>query len=132
MDMTSDFASHFENRINSIFGDRMIDDFVHRELTPLSHLTEKASKWILEVDLPGVKKNNIDVSVTQNHVIIKAKLKEVYCVTSHDCITEFEYFKKVIELPKHVSVKNIAAKFANGILTIDIPKTTTGKKISVK
>lgn len=130
--MTSDFASWFEKRMNSSFGHDFMDDFMHRELVPLSHFIEKDSKWILEVDLPGVKKKNIDVAITDGHLVIKAKLEESYRVSRHGYMTEFEYFNKVIGLPLHVNIKKIETKFKNGILTITIPKITDGKKISVK
>lgn len=130
--MASNFISSFEKRMNSIFGYELIDDFIHRELVPLSHITEKDSKWILEIDLPGVKKNKIELTLTGGHIVIKAKLEESYCISRHGRMTEFEYFKKVVELPLHVNIKNISAKFKNGILTIIIPKITTGKKIPIK
>jgi len=109
-----------------------MDDFMHRELLPLSHFIEKDSKWILEVDLPGVEKKNIDVTITSGHLVIKAKLEELYRVSRHGYVTEFEYFKKVIGLPPHVNTRKIETKFKNGVLTITIPKIITGKKISVK
>lgn len=130
--MTSDFASWFEKRVNSMFDLDFMDDFMHRELVPLSHFIERNSKWILEVDLPSVKKNNIDVTITSGHLAIKAKLEESYKVSRYGYVTEFEYFKKVIELPPHVNTKKIETKFKNGILIITIPKVTAGKKISVK
>ena len=130
--MTSDFASWFEKRMNLLFPHDFMDDFMHRELVPLSHFIEKDSKWILEVDLPGVNKKNIDVTITSGHLIIKAKLEESYRVSRHGYATEFEYFNKVIGLPPYVNTKKIETRFKNGILTITIPKLTAGKKISVK
>jgi len=118
--------------MNSAFGHEFMDDFIHRELVPLSHLVEKDSKWILEVDLPSVTKNNIAITITTNHLVIKAKLEESYRVSRHGYVTEFEYFHKIILLPPHVNNEKIESKFKNGILTIIIPKITVGKKISVK
>ena len=130
--MSSDFASWFEKRMSSSSDHDFMDDFMHRELLPLSHFIEKDSKWILEVDLPGVEKKNIDVTITSGHLVIKAKLEELYRVSRHGYVTEFEYFKKVIGLPPHVNTRKIETKFKNGVLTITIPKIITGKKISVK
>ena len=129
--MTSDFASWFEKRMNLAFGHDFMDDFIRQELVPLSHFIEKDLKWILEVDLPGVKKKNIDVAITDDHLVIKAKLEESYRVSRHGYVTEFKYFNKVIGLPPHVNTKKIETIFKNGILTITIPKITTGKKLSV-
>lgn len=129
--MTSDFISYFEKKMNPLFGHESIDDFVHRELAPLTHLTKKNSKWVLEVDLPGVKKNDIEVTLTSGYIVVKAKLEESYCVSRHGHVTKFEYFKKVIDLPPHVNTNEITANFNNSLLTITIPKITTGKKIPI-
>ena len=118
--------------MNSALGPEFMDDFIHRELVPLSHFIERDSKWILEVDLPGVKKRDIDVTITNTHIMIKAKLEESYRVSRHGYVTDFEYFNKVIMIPPHVNTKKIETKFQNGVLTISIPKITGGKKISVK
>jgi len=118
--------------MNLVFSHDFMDDFIHQELVPLSHFIEKNSKWILEVDLPGVKKKNIDITITGGHLVMKAKLEELYRVSRHGYVTEFEYFNKVVGLPPHVNTKKIETKFKNGVLTIIIPKITSGKKISVK
>lgn len=125
------FIPAFENRINSIFGNDLIDDFVHRELVPLSHLTEKDSRWILQIDLPGVRKKDVSVTVTRGHVIVKAKLEEAYHVSRHGHLTKFESMRKVSSLPTHADTKKISASLKNGILTIMIPKITDGKKIPI-
>ena len=117
--------------INAVFDNRLIDDFIHGELVPLSHLTENNSKWILQVDLPGVKKKNIAVTIARNHIVVQAKLEEVYHVSRYGNITEFEYLKKTIAFPPYVNTKKISARLKNGILTIVIPKITTGKKVPI-
>jgi HSP20 family protein len=131
-DMTSpSFISAFENRINSIFDSSLIDDFVHRELVPLSHLTENSSKWILQIDLPGVRKKDISVTVTHGYIIVKAKLEESHNVSRHGHLTKFESMRKVSSLPANADTKKISARFKNGILTIIIPKITDGRKIPI-
>ncbi len=130
-EMASEFISPLEMRINAVFDNRLIDDFIHGELVPLSHLTENNSKWILQIDLPGVKKKNIIVTVTCNHIVVQAKLEEAYHVSRHGDITEFEYLKKTIALPSYVNTKKISARLKNGILTIVIPKITAGKKVPI-
>jgi HSP20 family molecular chaperone IbpA len=131
-DMTSSsFISAFEKRTNAAFHHRLIDDFANRELIPLSHLTENDSKWILQIDLPGVRKKGVSVTVTRGHVIVKAKLEESYHISRHGHLTKFECLKKVTSLPAYVDTKKISARFKNGILTIIIPKITNGKKIPI-
>ncbi len=128
--MTFSFIPSFGKPISSIFDD-MFDDFMHNELVPLSYLTERNSSWILHIDLPGVKRKNIKVTTTADHIIVEAKLEEAYNVSRHGRIAKFEHFKKVIKIPPHTDIKKTTARFKNEILTITIPKIHAGRKISV-
>ncbi|HJT09676.1 MAG TPA: Hsp20/alpha crystallin family protein [Candidatus Nitrosotalea sp.] len=128
--MTFSFISSFGKPINSIFDD-MFDDFMHKELVPLSHLSEKNSKWVLQVDLPSVKRKDIVVTTTPDYITVEAELEEAYNVSRYGHVAKFEHFKKFTKIPSHVDTKKISANFKNGILTIIIPKIHAGKKISI-
>jgi HSP20 family protein len=121
----------FERFLTS-FTDDSMDDHINKELTPLSRFIEKDSKWVLEIDLPMVNKDNIEIALTDNHIAITAKLEKTYCVSRHNCITEFNFFKKMMPLPTGIDKEKISAKFSNGILYIQIPKISTGKKIRIE
>jgi len=127
--MTSNFLSMFERQINTL--GKEIDDFLNKELMPLSRLEEKDAEWVLEIDLPFVNKKNINIVLTTHHLIIKAKLEKTYCVSKFNCMTEFNYFKKTLPLPPAIDRKRISSKFKNGILQISLPKIRTGKKIQI-
>ncbi|MDE1769284.1 MAG: Hsp20/alpha crystallin family protein [Thaumarchaeota archaeon] len=128
----SDFASFIEKQMNSFFGDAHFDDFIHKELVPLSHIKEKHSSWILEVDLPLVDKKNIEITLLDEHLTVKAKLTKIYCISRGSSVTEFDYFKKTIKLPSGINTKQISAIFKNGILRITMPRLANGKKISIE
>ena len=130
--MSSDFISFFEKQIDSIFGTESLDDYIHKELTPLSHFIKKDSKWILEVDLPMVDKKDIKLILSTHHLIIKAKLKKTFCISKRNVITEFDYFKKVVSLPNDIDRKKIQAIFKKGVLRIIIPKISEGKQIPIE
>ena len=128
----SDFGSIIEKQMNSFFGNTLFDDFIHKELVPLSHLKERHASWILEVDPPLVDKKNIEVSLSDDHITVKAKLTKTYCISRGSTVTEFDYFKKTIKLPSGINTKQISANFKNGILKIIMPKPSDGKKISIE
>jgi len=127
--MTGNFRSMFERKINTL--GKEIDDFLNKELIPLSRLEEKDAEWILEVDLPFVDKKNINVILTKHHLIIKAKLEKTYRISKFNCMTEFDYFKKTLLLPPTIDIKRISSKFKNGMLRISLPKINIGKKLRV-
>ena len=87
---------------------------------------------ILEIDLPMVNKDDIDITLAENHIVVTAKLAKAYCVSKRDCMTEFNYFKKVMPLPPGIDKEKLSAKFNNGILSIHMPKIATGKKIPIE
>ncbi len=128
----SDFGTFIEKQMNAFFGDRFFDDFILKELSPLSHLREMDSGWILEVDLPLVDKKDITINISDNHLTIKAKLKKTFTISRGSTVSEFEYFRKTIVLPTGINSKEISAKFKNGILRITMPKISNGKKINIK
>ena len=128
----SDFSSIIEKQMNSFFGNTLFDDFIHKELVPLSYLKERHSSWILEIDLPLVDKKDIEVTLSDEYLTVKAKLTKTYCISRGSSVTEFDYFKKTIKLPSGINAKQISAKFKNGILRITIPRLSDGTKISIE
>lgn len=129
--MTTNFITLFKKRANPVLVRHMDDDFILREIVPLSCVIEKNSKWMLQIDLPGVERKNIIVTITHGHIVIKAKLEKAYNVSNHESITKFENLKKIIELPPHADIKKISAKFENGMLAITVPKIESGKRIPI-
>lgn len=125
------FKHHSINKSFDRLRDELWDDHINKELIPLSHIIEKNSKWILEVDLPLVNKNDIELVLTANHIVITAKLTKTYYVSKFDCVREFNYFKKITSLPPSVDKEKIKAEFHSGILKIYIPKIMIGRKIPV-
>lgn len=108
------------------------DDIEQKILSPLSCIRELESKWVIEFDLPLVKKEDISISFDpENAITIEAKLVEPYCDPKMERC-EFEYFKKSVTLPGKINEKNITANFSNGRLVITVPKTFSGSKIPIK
>jgi HSP20 family protein len=118
---------------NSILDPNFDDDVEEKILSPLSCLREFDTKWILEFDLPLVKKEDIIVSFDlRNAITVEAKLKETYVDSNRDYKHEFQYFKKRVFLPGNIDDKKISTNFTNGRLIIIIPKIFKGNKIRVE
>ncbi len=107
------------------------DDIEQKILSPLSCIKELESKWVIEFDLPLVKKEDISVSFDpENTITVEAKLVEPYCDPKMERC-EFEYFKKSVTLPGKINEKNITANFSNGRLVITATKIFSGSKIPI-
>jgi len=119
------------NRINKKFG----FDFEYEE--PLVDLVDKGDKYLIEIDMPGVDKKDIDITLVDNHLKIVALKKiekeergENYIISER----AFSGYKKIIQLPEDADENSIKAKYENGVLRIEIRKKPgyEGKKINLE
>jgi HSP20 family protein len=87
---------------------------------------DKGEKFEVKVDLPGVRKEDIDVSVEGHRVSISARLKEEKEVKEGDRVLHSERsytsYARVFELPVEVSDAGAEAAYDNGVLTLTLPK----------
>jgi len=93
--------------------------------------------YYLEIDLPGVKKEDIDISVNDGILVISGerKLEKKEEKESYTRIESFfGRFERAFKLPADADLDNIEAKYENGVLKIFIPKKQKelGKKIEIK
>ncbi|MDD5114790.1 MAG: Hsp20/alpha crystallin family protein [Methylobacter sp.] len=91
----------------------------------------------VQAALPGVKKDDLDVTINNQTITIRASSKEEKKEEKgkyfHREITRGE-FQRVLPLPENVDGDNAKATFTDGILKVIIPKTekTKRKTIEVK
>jgi HSP20 family protein len=122
--------------------DRIFDDFFPTRLlrthaaarvrVPAVDLKETETEITLKADLPGVKKENLDVQVTPEAVTLKSESSEekeekgegYYCRER-----AWGGFERTIPLPVEVKADKAKAKFADGVLEITIPKSEAARAV---
>jgi HSP20 family protein len=93
----------------------------------LMNVFESRNRYICQVLLPGVNTENIDLTVRQNTLSIKAKLPELIAEETQKEATyllrEFGAgeFTRSVSFPKDVDGDAVQAQFEQGVLTIAIP-----------
>jgi len=93
--------------------------------------------YYLEIDLPGVKKENIEISVNDGVLVISGerKLEKKEEGENYTRIESFfGRFERAFKLPADADLDNIEAKYEDGVLKIFIPRKQKpeGKKIEIK
>lgn len=81
---------------------------------------------VIIAELPGVKKDQVNVTVEQNILTIEGEReKRVPSRTVHVHQMEIPYgrFARRIQLPATADVENIQAKFREGYLKIEVPRS---------
>ena len=106
---------------------------------PTVNTREDDNAYYVEVDLPGVKKEDIDITTEDNVLTISGerKLKEESKEEDYYKVESvYGKFSRSFTLPENVDVSKIEAKNENGVLEIVIPKKVEEdkkpKKIEIK
>jgi HSP20 family protein len=93
-------------------------------------LVDRGDKFELQVEVPGVEKEKIDVNATGHSVEISGKHSE----KSEDKNKRYVYterlyrsFYRSIVLPEEILPSKVTAKVENGILKVDLPKRNPTK-----
>lgn len=92
--------------------------------TPKVDVFEKDNRLFTRVDLPGVKKENVKVEVTDGQLALSGERKEEKEEKKDNVYrTEREYgtFYRVVPLPEGVKPEEVKATFADGVLEVSVP-----------
>jgi len=105
--------------------------------SPPVEIYEKDDKFVVRTELPGVKKEDIDISMTGDTLTIRGERKvsrEVKEEEYHRCEVCYGSFSRSVTIPAAVDVNKIGATYEDGILELDLPKAREAKpsKIQIK
>lgn len=102
---------------------------------PFSNLAKKKdSSFYIEVDLPGVAKEDIDVNVEDGVLSISALRNyknELKRENYYICESAFGKFERRYVLPENVETDTIDAEYEDGRLSITLEKTKAAKPKSI-
>jgi HSP20 family protein len=102
--------------------------------TPFVDIEEGDDAYVLEVELPGVQRDDVNIELVGNELMISGELKERerkgIVRRRARRVGRFDYR---VMLPSQVEAKNIEAKLSDGVLTVRVPKQEQGRRrIEVK
>jgi HSP20 family protein len=126
--------------------ERRLEDFLGRPMwrlplereawMPAVDVFEKEDKFIVKAEVPGMKEEDIDVSVTGDTLTIKGEKKAESEVKEEDyyrCERAYGSFYRLIPLPSTVDASKIEASYEGGVLEVTLPKAAKvkPKKVAV-
>ena len=91
-------------------------------ITPPASLTEIADGYMLEIEMPGVKKDGLDISVENNELTIvgRRSLPALEGMLIHR-ESRPENFRRVFELDPSIDGDKISAKIDQGLVRLTLP-----------
>lgn len=106
-------------------------------LSPKLDLYEENNELVVKADFPGVEKKNLDISLEDDVLTIKAEKKQEKTTeeaTYYACERSFGQYSRSISLPSHVDADKVSATFKKGVLEIRMPSAEEPerKQIEIK
>jgi HSP20 family protein len=135
----AEFA-RMDDAMDRFFG-RFFPDFLPRRRrtewfpdmgwTPMVDLVDRKNHFILRADLPGLKKEEIKISVSEDNLLtITGETKRSAEDKREDyyrCERCYGAFSRTVQLPADVIPEKVEASLNEGILEVKLPKRTTKK-----
>jgi HSP20 family protein len=129
--------TRLRDQIDRLFDqpDFEVNDFFGR-WSPAVDVLEDKDKLTVKAELPGFKREDLEVSLHEGDLIISGERRfeeEKKEGEYHRCERYYGKFHRSIPLPSTVDAGKIEAMYRDGILTVTLPKTekARGKQIEV-
>ena len=132
------FPDNFESALRRFFAPVAFD----REAPDLQmriDVTEKDGAYAVKADIPGVKKEDINVRIDGNVVQIDARARQEKETRGNgDKVLRSERYygtiSRTFSLAQEVDDEKVQARYADGVLTLELPKKATAgaKKVTIQ
>ena len=136
--VNDEISSLLNRHFDSYFPEAAYWEEVEKYSMPVE-IEDKGKNYIVKAELPGIKKEDLDIDLDKNHITINAKKEEKQEEENKSYKkSEFKYgeFSRTVYFQEEVDTENTEAKMENGILEITIPKLIkekgSKKKLIVK
>ena len=127
----------FSRAMDDVIG-RTDESFSGQDWIPAMDAWETEQAFVVQLDLPGVTAEQVDVSFDRNTLLVQGTRTDTVSSDESEKRVFFVErtpgaFTRTLRFPQYVDTSKIDAKFANGVLTITVPKSEAAKprKISV-
>jgi HSP20 family protein len=113
----------------------MLDQNAARPWVPAVDIFETENEWVLKADLPDVKLEDVDIQIENGNLTLKGERKfqkEENGKGYQRVERSYGTFARYFSLPDTVDSENVRADYANGVLTVKLPKKEVAKPRSIK
>lgn len=132
---------------DSFFGDagwsmdRPLVDGSNALMQPQLDIFETDKEYRLSVEMPGVERDDIDLSVDEDALVIRARKdrrsEDVKDDQYHRVERAYGRYERMLTLPVDADTDNIGAELKNGVLEVTVPRredveTNRGRRIDIK
>ena len=125
MQNTRPYAGYFPTFFDELFND-LNSSSVPKSSTPAVNVRENETMYSLEILAPGFRKEDITIDMENNVLTISGEAKKEEMAENEKFIRKefnFQSFKRSFTLPENkIDSEGIEAKYADGVLKVNLPK----------
>ena len=102
---------------------------------PAVDMYDRDAALVVRAELPGVKAEDVDVSLVDNSLRIRGEKRAKEEVKEENLYRMEQFygsFERVIPLPSEVKAEEVSAAFESGVLEITLPKVKAAKPKEIK
>jgi HSP20 family protein len=131
-------ASDLWNELGNEIGQWMQTPAAYSEdrFDPATEFVESDDHFLMSVDLPGMKKENIKIEVNDQMITLSGERKREVESDKKYRFQRYEktygFFKHTYTLPSSVQTDQIDARYENGVLELYLPKKVTAQPRKVE
>jgi len=117
---------------DSFISPRLSNSFSSRGVG--ANLFETPEGFIFQLPMPGVKPENVEITVQQNTVALKweTKVQVPENATAHWTGFQSGQFQQSFTLPSPINADHVEASYNDGILTLNLPKAEHARARTIK
>lgn len=137
-DLQSDLNRFFNSSVMNLPRTGLDNESLQNWL-PSTDIHDAGDKLVVKTDLPGLEKEDIDISVQGNTLFIRGEKKHEKEVEDAGYLRSerfYGHFERAIPLTDDINSEKVDASYKNGVLTVTINKKEEAKpkqiKVSVK
>lgn len=132
-DIFERFRSDFQDMFFPTSWDRMLS-LMPETRVPIVDLEDREKDYLLKAEMPGFKKEDIEIEVQDNSVTVSGRVgwkydnkAQAYICKERAC----ESFYRTVAFPEEINVDEVTANLSEGLLEITLPKKTPKQKRKV-
>lgn len=131
---------HLRRKMNQLFDEMLLPDQAPQAMpeftwSPFADVYEDEKDFFVEVELPGVRIKDVEVSVAGNLLRISGERKpqrELTKESVHRIERYFGRFLREFVFPERLDPKRVDADLKNGVLLVRMPRGGSRRAISVE
>lgn len=126
--------------LNRVFDQAFTAASSSRVWVPAMDVAERRDAYIVQAELPGVSPDQVDITFEQNVLTVRGTKPAGFDLQADADVRVFAAervhgsFERSVRLPEYVDLERIGASFANGLLTVTVPKAQAAqaRKITIR